>query len=52
MHTHDFRFLGFMPIKKGRKTLFESLKGKDYTAVIYESVHRIDKTVAEIAEHF
>lgn len=52
MHTHDFRFLGFMPIKKGRKTLFDSLKNKEYTAVIYESVHRIDKTVAEIAEHF
>lgn len=51
-HTHDFRFLGFMPIKKGRKTLFESLKTKDYTVVVYESVHRIDKTVAEIAEHF
>lgn len=51
-HTHDFRFLGFLPIKKGRKTLFDSLKTKDYTVVIYESVHRIDKTISEIAEHF
>lgn len=41
-----------MPIKKGRKTLFDSLKNKEYTAVIYESVHRIDRTIAEIAEHF
>lgn len=51
-HTHDFRFLGFLPVKKGRKTLFESLKNKDHTVVVYESVHRIDKTVAEIAEYF
>lgn len=52
LHTHDFRFLGFLPIKKGRKTLFGSLKDKDYTVVVYESVHRIDKTLAEIAECF
>jgi 16S rRNA (cytidine1402-2'-O)-methyltransferase len=52
MHTHDFRFLGFLPIKKGRQTLFKSLETKEYTAVAYESVHRIEKTVAEIAEHF
>lgn len=52
LHTHDFRFLGFLPIKKGRKTLFESLKTKDYTVVAYESVHRIEKTLAEIEEHF
>jgi 16S rRNA (cytidine1402-2'-O)-methyltransferase len=51
-HTHDFRFLGFLPIKKGRKTLFESLTTKDYTVVIYESVHRIEKTVAEIGAYF
>ncbi len=52
LHTHDFRFLGFLPIKKGRKTLFESLKTKEYTAVAYESVHRIEKTVDEIRETF
>lgn len=52
MHTHDFRFLGFLPVKKGRKTLFESLKTKEYTVVIYESVHRIDKTIEQIGETF
>ena len=52
MHTHDFRFLGFLPIKKGRHTLFESLRNKDYTAVCYESVHRMERTLSDIAEVF
>jgi len=52
MHTHDFRFLGFLPIKKGRHTLFESLRSKDYTAICYESVHRIERTLSDISEVF
>ncbi len=49
---HDFRFLGFLPLKKGRQTLFKSLKEKDYTAIIYESPHRIEKTLSELAATF
>ncbi len=52
MHTHDFRFLGFLPIKKGRHTLFELLRNKDYTAVCYESVHRLERTLSDIAATF
>ncbi len=52
LQTHHFTYLGFLPIKKGRKTLFESLQNKDHTVVIYESVHRIEKTLAELEEYF
>lgn len=52
LHMHDFRFLGFLPVKKGRQTLFLQLKEKDYTAVIYESVHRIDRTLSDIESYF
>ena len=52
LHMHDFRFLGFIPIKKWRHTLLTSLKTKDYTVAIYESVHRIEHTLADIEEYF
>lgn len=52
LHMHDFRFLGFLPVKKGRQTLLKSLTQKDYTVVIYESVHRIDRTLADIELYF
>ncbi len=50
--THHFTYLWFLPIKKGRKTLLESLKSKDHTIIIYESVHRIEKTLADLEEIF
>ncbi len=52
LHMHDFRFLGFLPLKKGRQTLLKSLKDKDYTAIIYESPHRIEKTLSELSDTF
>lgn len=52
LHMHDFRFLGFLPLKKGRQTLLKSLAEKDYTAIIYESPHRIEKTLSELATVF
>lgn len=48
LHMHDFRFLGFLPLKKGRQTLLKALKEKDYTAIIYESPHRIEKTLSDL----
>lgn len=51
MHMHDFRFLGFLPVKKGRETLFKSLQNKDYTVVIYESVHRILRTLSDMEKY-
>lgn len=52
MQMNHFRYLWFMPIKKGRQTLFKSLLEKEETVVVYESVHRILKTIAEIGSYF
>ncbi len=46
-----FEFLGFIPHKKGRQTLFASLVEKDRTVVLYESPHRILKTLEALAEN-
>lgn len=47
---NQFVYLGFLPLKKGRKTLIESFKNEERTIVLYESVHRIERTLMEIAE--
>ena len=47
---HQFIYLGFLPLKKGRKTLLDSFKAEERTIVFYESVHRIEKTLNELAE--
>lgn len=47
---NQFTYLGFLPIKKGRKTLLESLKEEERTIVFYESPHRIEKTLHELSE--
>jgi len=43
-----FIYLGFIPLKKGRQTLLKSLVEETKTVVIYESVHRIEKTLKEL----
>jgi 16S rRNA (cytidine1402-2'-O)-methyltransferase len=45
-----FVFEGFLPLKKGRKTKIASLRSERRTIVIYESPHRILKTVREMLE--
>ncbi|MCP4524161.1 MAG: hypothetical protein GY828_08135 [Candidatus Gracilibacteria bacterium] len=58
MQMNHFLYLGFMPIKKGRQTLFTSIverrqkKSGGETVVVYESVHRIIKTLKEIEQYF
>ncbi|MDD4319382.1 MAG: 16S rRNA (cytidine(1402)-2'-O)-methyltransferase [Candidatus Peribacteraceae bacterium] len=47
---HQFLYLGFLPLKKGRKTLLDSFRNEERTIVFYESVHRIEKTLNELAE--
>jgi 16S rRNA (cytidine1402-2'-O)-methyltransferase len=46
---NKFTYLGFLPLKKGRKALIESFGNMDHTVVFYESPHRIEKTISEIA---
>lgn len=47
-----FYFEGFLPQKKGRQTRFKYLKELDCTIVLYESPHRIKKTLEQLAEYF
>jgi 16S rRNA (cytidine1402-2'-O)-methyltransferase len=49
--THEFTFLGFLPHKKGRETLFKEIAESKRTVVFYESPHRILKTL-EALEKF
>lgn len=46
--TDEFIFLGFLPHKKGRETLFKEIAGSDRTMVFYESPHRILKTLESL----
>lgn len=43
-----FIFLGFPPHKKGRQKFFDEVAAAKYTAVFYESTHRILKTLAQL----
>jgi 16S rRNA (cytidine1402-2'-O)-methyltransferase len=45
-----FIYLGFLPVKKGRQTLINSLKEEERTVVFYESPHRILKTLDQLLE--
>lgn len=47
--TDHFRFLGFPPHKKGRKTFFASLADMPEALVFFESKYRIEKALADIA---
>ena len=46
--THEFTFLGFLPHKKGRETLFKEIAESKRTMVFYESPHRILKTLESL----
>ncbi len=45
-----FVFEGFLPHKKGRKTKFEEIAAESRTVVVYESPHRIVKTLHQLKE--
>ena len=48
--TDRFVFEGFLPLKKGRKTKLQELKMEERTIVLYESPHRVLKTLGELLE--
>lgn len=47
-----FIFEGFLPPKKGRKTRFEILAEETRTIIIYESPHKLLKTLSQFVEFF
>jgi 16S rRNA (cytidine1402-2'-O)-methyltransferase len=49
--TDAIAFDGFLPHKKGRLTALRALAEERRTIVLYESPHRILKTLKELAEH-
>lgn len=48
--THHFRFLGFLPQKKWRLTLLNEIVNSSEPVFVYESVHRIVKTINKLKE--
>ena len=50
--TDRFVFEGFLPLKKGRQTRLKLLSGESRTLVLYESPHKILKTLAQFVEYF
>jgi 16S rRNA (cytidine1402-2'-O)-methyltransferase len=47
-NTTQFWFWGFLPKKKGKQTTFQKIIASEYPIYVYESVHRIEKTLEEI----
>ena len=50
--TNRFVYEGFLPLKKGRKTRLQQLALEERTIVLYESPHRIQKTIGDILDIF
>lgn len=51
--TDRFRFEGFLPAKRGaRRAALESLRRERATLAFYESPHRIEETLEDLAEAF
>ncbi|NQU78068.1 16S rRNA (cytidine(1402)-2'-O)-methyltransferase [Candidatus Falkowbacteria bacterium] len=49
--TDSFTFLGFLPTKKGRETLFKEISASTRTVIFYESTHRVLKTLASLKQY-
>lgn len=47
----EFLFLGFLPHKKGRETLFREIAASKRSVVFYESPHRIEKALESLKKH-
>lgn len=47
--SNRFVFEGFLPLKKGRQTMLKTLADEPRTIILYESPHRLVKTLHELA---
>ena len=50
--NNEFTFIGFIPVKKGRKSKLDSLVEEKKTMIFYESPHKIGRTLKDLAETF
>jgi 16S rRNA (cytidine1402-2'-O)-methyltransferase len=50
--TDRFVFEGFLPHKKGKQTLLKTLALEERTIIVYESPHRLLKTLEQMKEFF
>ena len=50
--SNRFVFEGFLPVKKGRQTMMKLLAEEERTIILYESPHRLVKTLTELAVFF
>lgn len=46
----EFTFLGFLPHKKGRETLFKEIAASERPYIFYESPHRLVKTLESLVK--
>ncbi len=49
---NQFTFYGFLPHKKGRKSIFKEIFSSDRISIFYESPHRIMKTLEFIKNNY
>ncbi len=47
---HEFKFMGFLPPKKGRKAKLELIAQEKCICILYESPHKINTLLKEISE--
>ena len=50
--ANRFSFEGFLPLKKGRQTLFKKLAEEDRTLIFYESPLRLPRTLQDLITYF
>lgn len=50
--SNRFVFEGFLPLKKGRQTMLKQLATEERTIILYESPHRLVKTLHELVAAF
>jgi 16S rRNA (cytidine1402-2'-O)-methyltransferase len=51
LRASTFTFYGFLPIKKGRETLFKEIGASERASIFYESPHRIMKALESLIKY-
>ena len=46
----EFTYVGFIPHKKGRETMFREMAARETPTICFESTHRIEKTLAALSK--